>query len=411
MLDTKAKRTQVRENEFNRLIGAGWQKVEYKTVVILYTEKDLLIKTYWGTAATHEEYKRYRTLPELMLKIEAVKSSADRREQYKNERKKANAGKLSNQAAAAAAIRTELKKAYPNCKFSVTSESFAGGDSVYISWTDGPTRDKVEAITSKYQYGSFNGMEDIYEYTNSREDLPQSKYVSESRSLSETLVNEIAEQLKAVRVYTEAQLNGSDYRNNPTQDATQLLYSTDIPKDYLSAKVIREPDAHEFQIQFTTATQPEPTQPTTTANDQKIQVVDYTEKSFAIIGNFSEIYSDLIAMGGKYNKFLKCGRGIIFSKTKLDEVKAFLIANKEPKPLETPAQPTTLKDEIKETVNFFAKTDLMLYGEVSESTKQAAAMQQIEICRFPKLPAAHPLNILDPESNQYKEALIEYQNA
>jgi len=62
-------------------------------------------------------------------------------------------------------IRRELKDAFPETKFSVRARSFSGGCSIDINWTDGPTSEEVEKITGKYQQGSFNGMEDIYEYS------------------------------------------------------------------------------------------------------------------------------------------------------------------------------------------------------------------------------------------------------
>lgn len=60
---------------------------------------------------------------------------------------------------AATNIRTELKKAFPKVKFKVTSDR----NSVNVSWTDGPAYDVVNKLVGKYQGGSFNGMEDIYE--------------------------------------------------------------------------------------------------------------------------------------------------------------------------------------------------------------------------------------------------------
>lgn len=90
----------------------------------------------------------------------------------------------STQAQAASQIRKKLKKAYPNTKWSVTSDSFAGGTSVDVSWEDGPTRSEVEKITSPYQYGEFNGMIDMYENTNRRKDIPQVKYVMVQREPS-----------------------------------------------------------------------------------------------------------------------------------------------------------------------------------------------------------------------------------
>lgn len=85
-------------------------------------------------------------------------------------------------------IRIELQLAFPGHKFSVVSESFSMGDAIRVNWTDGPKTEDVEKITSKYQEGHFNGMEDIYEYD--RENVwtdvfGGSKYVSESREYSE----------------------------------------------------------------------------------------------------------------------------------------------------------------------------------------------------------------------------------
>jgi len=88
--------------------------------------------------------------------------------------------------AAAKLIRKELKAAFPGVVFSITSRSFAGGNDVQIDWTDGPTFDTVMKIAGKYEYGHFNGMEDIYEYSNSRDDIPQVKFVMAQREFSET---------------------------------------------------------------------------------------------------------------------------------------------------------------------------------------------------------------------------------
>ena len=84
----------------------------------------------------------------------------------------------------AAAIRSELKSAFPGIKFSVTSKSFSMGNAVRISYTDGPTKTAVDELTAKYQYGSFNSMEDLYEHDNVNADLPQAKYIAISRQMS-----------------------------------------------------------------------------------------------------------------------------------------------------------------------------------------------------------------------------------
>ncbi len=93
----------------------------------------------------------------------------------------------------AQAIRRELKENFPSVKFTVRSENFSMGDAVRIAWIDGPQTKQVEEITDKYQYGSFNGMEDIYEYSNRRDDIPQAKYIQTSRDYSNETIKHVVD--------------------------------------------------------------------------------------------------------------------------------------------------------------------------------------------------------------------------
>ena len=88
--------------------------------------------------------------------------------------------------AAAKNLRTQLRKAFPGHKFSVTTDRFAGGDALRVSWINGPAVSRVEAIACQYKAGSFNGYEDIYEYNRSAwtEAFGDAKYVSCSRDYS-----------------------------------------------------------------------------------------------------------------------------------------------------------------------------------------------------------------------------------
>ena len=94
---------------------------------------------------------------------------------------------MSSHAAAAKAIRQELKEAFPETTFSVRSKSYSGGSSVYADWTDGPRSEDVHKIIDKYQYGHFDGMIDLYEYSNTRDDIPQVMFVLPQRSMSDEL--------------------------------------------------------------------------------------------------------------------------------------------------------------------------------------------------------------------------------
>lgn len=102
---------------------------------------------------------------------------------------------LTEAARCAKQIKQELTKAFPKIKFSVKSKNYAGGDSVDIYWDNGPTTEQVEKYTDKYQEGHFNGMEDIYEYSNNRDDIPQAKYVFAKRELTNELTQYFAEQI------------------------------------------------------------------------------------------------------------------------------------------------------------------------------------------------------------------------
>lgn len=99
----------------------------------------------------------------------------------------------STPALAASAIRKELKAAFPAYSFKVTSQRYSGGSSVNVEAQDlSPEQSKiVKSIIDKYQYGSFNGMEDIYEITNNRDDLPQVQYVSYENGISDNMKKKV----------------------------------------------------------------------------------------------------------------------------------------------------------------------------------------------------------------------------
>ena len=85
---------------------------------------------------------------------------------------------LSEQAQVAKLLKKKAKELGINvtrCR----SSSFAGGDSVSIRFDSG-SDDAVKQLqdySSQFKQGHFNGMEDIYEYSNSRDDVPQTKWL------------------------------------------------------------------------------------------------------------------------------------------------------------------------------------------------------------------------------------------
>ncbi len=61
-------------------------------------------------------------------------------------------------------IRAALKESFPGAKFSVVGDSYAGGASTRVSWTDGPAKHDVEAVVDKFAGASFDGMIDLKSY-------------------------------------------------------------------------------------------------------------------------------------------------------------------------------------------------------------------------------------------------------
>lgn len=82
-------------------------------------------------------------------------------------------------------IKIELKRAFPDVKFSVTRPHYSGID---IKWENGPTVDEVDAITDKYSKGSFDGMTDSYNYCSDpfTDVFGGAQYISNNRTIKDS---------------------------------------------------------------------------------------------------------------------------------------------------------------------------------------------------------------------------------
>lgn len=60
-------------------------------------------------------------------------------------------------------IATILKESWPSVAFKI---SMTKRDRIEVAWIDGPARDAVEHILDMFEGGRWNGMDDIYEYSN-----------------------------------------------------------------------------------------------------------------------------------------------------------------------------------------------------------------------------------------------------
>lgn len=111
-------------------------------------------------------------------------------------------------------IRKYLKAEYPGVKFSVRSDTYAGGASIRVGWTDGPKEkgatgeyDGVYYKLQKFAGATFDGMIDLKEYKDgilfAEEDgsyvsiRSGADFVFTSRGISQEVLNEIAEEITA----------------------------------------------------------------------------------------------------------------------------------------------------------------------------------------------------------------------
>lgn len=187
-LNTKKERQEARQSVIKYYKEKYSAKTEeYKDIEILRYLNSMtghyVLQIYKGSAGKPYINYYYTKEDKLIERIVEEKARSDRREAYYLERK--SKGKTLTQAAQASKmIKIILNKEYPNIKFSVKSDNYSMGSSVRINWTDGIPEKEIDSFARQFQYGHFDGMNDIYEYSN-KKDFPQAKFVFCNREISD----------------------------------------------------------------------------------------------------------------------------------------------------------------------------------------------------------------------------------
>jgi len=205
---------------------------------------------------------------------------------------------LSGAALTAKMIKKRLTALYPSVKFSVKSDVFSMGNSVDIRWTDGPMQETINAITKQYQYGSFDAMHDMYNYTRIDASLgcEGSKYVQCHRTISDKHKEMLA--AKALEHYGKLDPNDNSYYSKiseiekmffPYAEAERKTnITTNQDSTFISGlemKIIKDVD---------------------TRDNSEIFVVKIITK----VENFSSLRQEMKTLGGYYSRFKK---GFIFT--------------------------------------------------------------------------------------------------
>jgi len=132
---------------------------------------------------------------------------------------------LGEHALCAKAIRKILKKAFPEIKFSVRSQSYSMGDNVRVKWTDGIDTERVKELIWHFEYGTFDGMTDMYNNDNMRKDIPQTKYLFIEREISDAVME------KAFEIVSKYWVDYQGCKN--LDDGVSLPYGWSTPRQFI----------------------------------------------------------------------------------------------------------------------------------------------------------------------------------
>lgn len=166
-------------------------------------------------------------------------------------------------------IRQDLTNAFPKQKFSVRKADYS---TINIEWKDGPTREEVEQIAGKHERicSRDKWNDDLWEHNDT--------------------------------AFTSV-FGGVDYifyyRETAPENKNVSLYTKPEPKQNKTNK-------------------------TETIEAKGVQIIDYSEKAIAVVGDTRAIKETLKTLGGRFNAHLTCGAGWIFSKSKEATIKEAL---------------------------------------------------------------------------------------
>lgn len=205
-------------------------------------------------------------------------------------------------------LRTLLKVKFPATKFSVKKHHY---DSYTVSWEDGPTEQQVSEITHLFKDEGWDGMSD----SSYSIDTPFNRryggigYISTDRKISDAVRNQ---ELDLLNKELGKSYQMEDYVVERNNTASCLVHQRTYKKDYSP-----EVKAETKPIEKTNSV-------AKNISAQDLELIDYSEKAFAIIGDTKPIKKMLSDLGGSFNGRLSCGPGWIFSKSKIDTVKQTL---------------------------------------------------------------------------------------
>lgn len=182
-------------------------------------------------------------------------------------------------------IRTELKAKFPDFTFSVTTENHSTVSVKILKATVNLIREGKESESVNHFY-----INETYKNDIEKRDILLAIHAIMNKG-NDTLVND------------------GDYGNVPLFYTDLQIGTWDKPFIYIEPKTKGVP--------------PEKTE-TQNVHSGKIQIIQYSEKSIAVIGDTKPIKDKLKELGGSFNFRLTCGAGWIFPMSKLNALQTSL---------------------------------------------------------------------------------------
>lgn len=226
-----------------------------------------------------QDVKRIKAEKQRIAREEAARKAEEHR-QYLSQFKEADRRKTTN------IIKAYCMKNFRIAKIEVTTDVFSMGDSMHVIYHSPERIPELESFIDRFQYGYFNGMEDIYEHTKDYKDPIMDGYILQSYKF-------------VTARHEKAEL--PETRNSLVETPpAPLAPISDAPQ----------------------------TPPRTESDAKKLEIIDYSERAIALIGDTKPYKDELKALGGSFNAYLRHNNervcGWIFSKKRETEVRNFL---------------------------------------------------------------------------------------
>lgn len=278
----------------------------------------------------------------LMTEIAPYKEEAERQhklngwnsKEYKAAERKLHSVRRAN-------ILTMCKTAFPSVKFYLKKNSGWGSD-WQLYWEDGPTEEtfKVETdlgLFSTY-HDTFNGYDDstgvsyeeftefAYKYMGSCNSIDTMRDISEEKKAE--IIAEVVSIVPELDTKNEYGYYRRVMLSNEQMEALENHFNAghnslfgrydDPTAEEIARNIWNE---REYIPEVKPEEKPVETTLKKVGNESELQLIDYSEKAVAIIGNTRDYVTKLKELGGRFNGKLKCGPGWIFSKKREPELR------------------------------------------------------------------------------------------